>query len=133
MHREEVLLANEAFYLAFAEKDLAAMDRVWADRPDVVCVHPGWPALTDRRTVMESWARILGNPEQPAPAMHVTDLVDLGGAVLVVCYERVADAVMVASNLFAAGPSGPRLVAHHAGPCGAPPELPPLTVPSLNG
>lgn len=132
MNREEVLLANEAFYLAFAEKDLKAMDRLWADRPNVLCVHPGWPALTNRREVMASWMRILGNPDQPAPAMHVTGVLDLGDAMLVVCYERVAEAVMVASNVFAPEPAGPRLVAHHAGPCGSPPDLPAFEVPSFN-
>lgn len=125
MHREEVLFANEAFYLAFAEKDLAAMDRLWADRSDVICVHPGWAALVGRAAVMASWARILGNPRQPPLEMQVSDVVDLGELMLVVCYERVEDTVMVASNLFVADASGPRLVAHHAGLCSDPPPLPP--------
>jgi hypothetical protein len=28
----------------------------------VSCVHPGWPVLVGRQTVLESWRRILGNP-----------------------------------------------------------------------
>ncbi len=132
MGRNEALFANEAFYLAFASGDIDAMESLWADRPDVVCVHPGWPALTDRVTVMESWARILGNPDQPQVGFHVVDVVNLGEATLVVCYERMESAVMVASNLFIRLADGPRMVGHHAGVCGDPPALPELTVPSFD-
>lgn len=124
MQREEVLFANEAFYLAFAEADMEAMERLWADRPDVVCVHPGWPALTDRESIMESWSRILGNPDQPRVAVHVVHCVQVGDAALVICYERVGESVMVASNTFVASPEGPRLVSHQAGLCAEPPPLP---------
>ena len=132
MHRDEALFANEAFYLAFAEGDLAAMDRLWASRPDVVCVHPGWPALTDRDIVMESWARILGNPNQPDVVVHAVETVVLGEAALVVCYEQMGETVMTASNVFVAGPDGPRMVAHHAGLCSDPPGLPAVTAPSFD-
>lgn len=132
MQRDEVLFANEAFYLAFAERDLAAMDRLWSHRPDVVCVHPGWPALTDRATVMASWKRILGNADQPKVAMHVARTLDLGGAMLVLGYEKMADTVMVAGNVFEAGGAGPVLVAHHAGLCGDPPELPDRVAPTFD-
>ena len=124
MLREEALFANEAFYVAFATRDLAAMDDVWAHRPDVVCIHPGWPALTDRATVMESWSRILGNARQPTVVAHALTTVPCGEAMLVVCYERLEDTVMVASNLFVPGAGGPRLLIHHAGLCSDPPELP---------
>ncbi len=132
MQREEALFANEAFYLAFAQRDLTAMERLWDERPDVVCLHPGWPALTHRDAVMESWARILGNPDQPAVDMHVAEVVSLGAAVMVVCYEMVGGSVMVASNVFVGGPHGPRLVVHQAGPCSHPPPLPESPAPSFD-
>jgi hypothetical protein len=125
MLKEEVLFANDAFYLAFAAGDLPAMDRLWADRPDVVCLHPGWPALTDRDAVMASWARILGNPRQPPVSVQPVRTVEIGEAMLVVCYERMEDTVLVAGNLFEAGDRGPRLVMHQSGLCADPPDLPP--------
>ncbi|MEQ8860283.1 MAG: nuclear transport factor 2 family protein [Pseudomonadales bacterium] len=125
MHRDEVLFANEAFYVAFASADLAAMERLWAERDDVVCLHPGWPALCGREAVLESWARILGNPDQPAVTVHALDALAAGpGAMLVVCYETMADTVMVASNLFVSTADGPRLLSHQAGLCPDPPALP---------
>ena len=39
---EAVLFANEAFYRAFADRDVEAMDEVWAQGVPVACIHPGW-------------------------------------------------------------------------------------------
>lgn len=133
MNRDEVLFANEAFYLAFSSGDLSAMNKIWADRGDVVCVHPGWPALTDRDTVMESWARILGNADQPKVGVHPMDTVSLGDAMLVVCYEQMGDTVMVAHNVFVRERDGPRMVVHQAGLCSDPPDLPEIRAPTLHG
>ncbi len=44
----EILFANETFYHVFRTRDLGAMDELWARRAPVVCVHPGWQALTTR-------------------------------------------------------------------------------------
>jgi hypothetical protein len=132
MHRDEVLFANDAFYLAFSAGDLTAMNELWTDRPGVLCVHPGWPALNDRETVMQSWARILGNPRQPRVIGHAAEVLDLGNAMLVLCYEQMEDTVMVASNVFVEGPDGPQLIVHHAGLCSDPPELPALTEPRFD-
>lgn len=125
MQPDEVLFTNEAFYLAFSEGDLAAMDHLWADRDEVVCIHPGWPALTDRETVMASWARILGSPAQPRVDVHVQRTISAGSAVVVVCYEQMDDTVLAATNVFEPGDGGPRMVAHHAGLCRQPPDFAP--------
>ena len=36
-----VLAANAAFYRAFAERDVDAMDALWARSIPVACIHPG--------------------------------------------------------------------------------------------
>src|SRR3546814_8193259 len=59
----DILFANEAFYLAFQTKDMRAMEVLWAHRQPVACTHPGWPSLSGREQVMQSWAAILANPE----------------------------------------------------------------------
>lgn len=133
MHRDEVLFANDAFYLAFAHGDLEAMNRLWADRDDVVCAHPGWAWLSGRDAVMDSWARILGNPDQPAVHVHAARTVAVADDVmLVICYETVGDTVMTAVNVFVSSSDGPRLVSHQAGPCGEPPDLPSRTAPRFD-
>ncbi|MEJ2131981.1 MAG: nuclear transport factor 2 family protein, partial [Gammaproteobacteria bacterium] len=65
MTPEHVLFANDAFYLAFRERDLNAMERLWARNSPVVCIHPGWNPLTSRQEIMASWEAILTNPEAP--------------------------------------------------------------------
>ena len=39
---DEVTKANQAFYEAFGELDIAKMDRIWAHQEYVTCIHPGW-------------------------------------------------------------------------------------------
>lgn len=51
-------LAEDAFYAAFASCSVQDMGAVWAEA-DVVCIHPGAPALVGHTAVMNSWARIL--------------------------------------------------------------------------
>src|SRR5215468_8451467 len=63
--REALLFANEAFYQAFADRDIAAMEAAWASDGPIACIHPGWPPLAGREAVIESWRRILANDESP--------------------------------------------------------------------
>ena len=42
---QAVLLANEAFYRAFTDRDEEAMRELWAVETEVVCIHPGWAPL----------------------------------------------------------------------------------------
>ena len=58
---EAVLAANNSFYNALSLADFAAMQRVWLDSPDAVCVHPGWPALHGWTAIGESWRNIFQN------------------------------------------------------------------------
>ena len=62
---DAVLAANLEFYRAFSARDLVAMDALWARQAPVICIHPGWPPLADRDSVMESWHGILANPDSP--------------------------------------------------------------------
>ena len=121
MDAERVLFANETFYLALSRGDVEAMDALWATRSPVSCLHPGWPALTDREAVMQSWERILANPESPEVSAHHARTLDHGPLVAVVCYERIRDTMLVATNLFVEEDGEPRLVHHQAGQCANPP------------
>ncbi|MFO8152913.1 nuclear transport factor 2 family protein [Thioalkalivibrio sp.] len=48
--------ARAAYYAAFRAADIEAMMLVWAERPDIVCLHPGSPrAHRGVAEVMESW------------------------------------------------------------------------------
>jgi len=126
MHPNEALFANEAFYLAFAQGDMEAMDALWSRREQLVCIHPGWAALTGREEVLESWERILGNSDQPKVSFYGAQPLTLdatSGTVAVVCYEVLPGSVLVAMNLFVEESGQPRLVHHQSGPCASPPPL----------
>ena len=51
---DAVLAANLEFYRAFTTRDVPAMDALWAQEAPVACLHPGWTALKDRDSIMES-------------------------------------------------------------------------------
>lgn len=118
--------ANEAFYLAFEGKDYAAMDHLWSEAHDVICIHPGWTALIGRPIVMESWKAILANPQQGAVSFYGAQYRALGsGLYCAVCYELAGNAVMIATNVFVEEADRLRLVLHQSGYCANPPPPPP--------
>lgn len=48
-----------AYYEAFRAADIEQMMALWAERPDIVCVHPGSPrAHRGVAAVMESWLMV---------------------------------------------------------------------------
>ena len=65
VEERQVLATNEAFYAAFAGRDVDAMEGLWALHAPVACIHPGWHALTGRGAVMASWRGILNGPGSP--------------------------------------------------------------------
>ena len=124
----EVLAANTAFYEAFAARDVARMEEVWAKNLPVAVIHHGWPALHGRAPVLESWSGILEGPEPPEISCSDATVVVLGTAAFVVCTEHLPGGSLVATNVFAREDGRWRMVHHQAGP--APPELvsPPETL-----
>src|SRR5260370_34255916 len=63
---QEVLAANQAFYAAFAARDAAAMESLWAHEAELACLHPGWELLLGREEVLRSWRGILLSGGAPA-------------------------------------------------------------------
>jgi hypothetical protein len=117
MEQEAILFANEAFYRAFADRDLEAMNALWARRLPIACVHPGWGPLTDRNEIMESWRGILSGTGpfdvtcRDPRAFLVGDT-----AAFVVCFEAINNGFLVATNVFAREDGAWKLVHHQAGP-----------------
>jgi len=112
---DAVLATNLEFYRAFTTRDAAAMDALWAQRAPVACVHPGWPALTDRAAVMESWRGILSSPQSPRIACYDERVFLYGDAALVVCEEELDGGTLVASNWFVREDGVWRMAHHQAG------------------
>jgi ketosteroid isomerase-like protein len=110
-----VLTANEAFYTAFAERDPEAMDRVWARRVPVACIHPGWNPLRGREPVMASWRAIFSGPGSPQISCSRATAYVTGDSAVVICVEHVPGSLLVATNLFAREDGEWRMIHHHAG------------------
>ncbi len=110
---DAVLAANRAFYRAFAARDLAAMDALWAQTAPVACIHPGWDALTGRTAVMASWRDIFGQPT--AIACGGERVLSFGDSACVICHEALPGGVLIATNLFVREAGAWRMVHHQAG------------------
>ena len=112
---DAILAANLEFYRAFGGRDVAAMDELWARQSPVGCVHPGWPALSDRDAVMESWRSILSNPEAPRIACYDERVLLYGETALVLCEEELEGGTLIASNFFVREEGVWRIAHHQAG------------------
>lgn len=112
----DVLAANAAFYRAFAERDLDAMDALWARGARVACIHPGWQALHGRDAVMASWRSILDGPDAPAITCSRESVLPGDGLAVVLCVESLRGGSLAATNVFVREAGQWRMVHHHAGP-----------------
>lgn len=112
----ELLLANEAFYEAFAGGDVAAMDALWAEHAAVACVHPGHDVLVGRDVVMRSWRGILAGGGAPGIGCDRPVAAVYGDAGFVTCHEVLGDARLVATNVFVRESGRWRMVHHQSGP-----------------
>jgi ketosteroid isomerase-like protein len=113
--------AENEFYRAFAEADLPAMLRVWAESEDVVCVHPGQESLSGQAPVAESWRDILGSGDsfdiayQCAARFESGDLaLHTGVEQLLMENDRIA--TLAVTNGYRREGAGWRMILHHASP-----------------
>lgn len=113
---EEILAANNAFYKAFADRDIAAMEALWAKNHPVSCVHPGWPPLMGRDAVMASWRDVLSASESMEIRVQDIGVQGFGDTALVLCGEILnGRAALSAANLFVREDGKWRLAFHQSG------------------
>jgi ketosteroid isomerase-like protein len=113
---DEVLAINEAFYNAFNHHDTELMARLWANSDDVTCIHPGWNVLQGREDVLNSWRRILENPNQARVVTGGASVVFLDDVAIVICRELVAGSPLIATNIFINEDGDWKIVHHQSGP-----------------
>lgn len=58
---QAVLKINQSVYDAIEGGDIDLMQSLWADRDDVVCIHPGAEPLYGRAAVSRSWSMVMAN------------------------------------------------------------------------
>lgn len=119
----DVLDANESFYRAFAERDIAGMIGVWAKDAPASCIHPGWPEpLFGLDDVLRSWQAILSNPDNPDIRCEAESIALHGDTAVVVCEEHLETGVLLATNIFVREDGAWRMVHHQSGPTARTPE-----------
>ena len=123
MDRDAILFANEAFYRAFADRDSAAMEDLWAKDAPVVCIHPGWAPLTDRETVVASWRAILTGRNAPDIKCRNPRVFQHGETAIVICFEMIGAGFLVATNCFVRQRGRWKMVHHQAGPTNQDPPV----------
>ena len=112
--KARVRAANEAFYAAFRDGDMAAMDAVWSRRPDVRVFHPNRRGVEGREKVMRSWRGIMR--DRPPPEIHASGPVVIlcRNSATVICFEELGYARMIATNVFLKEDGVWRMVHHQA-------------------
>lgn len=119
---------NSDFYAAFEHGDIDAMERVWLDAPDTLCVHPGTTPLRGSPAILRSWSLLMANATYIQFFLTDVETSVEGDVASVSCTENVlaadentADtsfigARAVATNVFVRTRDAWRLWIHHASP-----------------
>lgn len=116
--------ANEAFYLAFNNRDMKQMEAIWSVDHPAICVHPGWAPLFGRDEILQSWEAIFsGQAEGATIVAHGARVFQQGDVYSVICYEQLSGGWLVATNNFVLEAGDFRMVHHQASQCMEPPEL----------
>jgi ketosteroid isomerase-like protein len=121
---EAVLQANAAFYHAIESLDPEAMDAILAKGEPVRIVHPGWPLVSGREAVLESWSRIFDNAGVMQFAIVDAEAHVEGDTAWVICVERltsvqsgrVIEGQVQTTNLFRNEDGTWRVTHHHGSP-----------------
>ncbi len=121
--RDAALFANESFYQAFNDRDLAAMNALWSGAVPVTCIHPGWGAIDDRDEIIASWSAILADENAPGIRCKDANAEIYGDIAVVICFEMLGEGRLIATNIFHREGEVWKMVHHQAGPTSAAPDL----------
>lgn len=116
--------AENAFYSAIHRGDIEAFMAVWSEDEEILCILPGGPRIIGYNDIRETWRHILENDQRFG--IRVDHQVVLSGALVTVHNLQVTVTLtndqgvqrvpVLATNIFSRGPSGWRLMVHHASP-----------------
>lgn len=125
---QTAILAEAAFYIAFASGNPNAMNPIWADDPSVVCIHPHGERLQGYSAVIESWNAILPGMSEvivrPVDAIVVTrSNLSIHHLRELLYVEGQRRGVVLATNIYRQTSAGWQMIAHHASPDPSPPPI----------
>jgi len=118
--------AEQAFYEALEQADTTRLREIWADDEEIVCIHPGGLRAVGYEAVHESWQQTLSagplriRPLRPQIVQNMMCSVHTLVEQVVVEVRGVTQyAHCYATNVYHNGPTGWRMVTHHASPAPA--------------
>ena len=115
--------AEDFFYRALRDADLPALENLWANDEQVVCVHPGWPELTGHHRIIRSWEQIFAHQGAVEIDHRLVRVFDHQGVSIRVGREYFVQWEMtnppppaMVTNVFRETADGWELILHHASP-----------------
>ena len=128
--------AEDAFYDAIDEQDIAALMAVWEDSEDIACLLPMLP-MVHGAAVRNAWEPLLDGTRPVEVEVRHLRWLEVGDLALHYVEERVTPKgeapqshPMYATNLYRRGADGWRLILHQNSPAAPPPgALPPNFAP----
>jgi ketosteroid isomerase-like protein len=120
MAYEDPAAAEQAFYDAFRQLDLAQMKEVWMDSDDASCIHPGGELLQGSEAILKSWAAMFNDSMPPRVDHRLIQASSDNHLAVHTFEEKVSSgaghrrAIILATNIYAWASDGWRLLAHHA-------------------
>jgi ketosteroid isomerase-like protein len=124
--------AEDAFYDAIEEQNLAAMMAVWEDSDEVACLLPMQPLVQGRNALRNVWQPLMG-PEFSVDieVLHLR-WIEFGELAIHYLQEKVTvsgqpqqQPPVYATNLYRKGTDGWRMVLHQNSPAPPPPGMMP--------
>ena len=113
--------AELAFYDALERADLNRLMQVWSDDEEIICVHPGGLRMVGLHAVKESWQEILAQGAlhiRPAKLVTTQSMMSTVHSLIEQVTVRSQTSIEIAhcyaTNVYHKGPTGWRLVMHHA-------------------
>lgn len=134
--RNQVYQANDAFYNAFQELDIQAMEKVWAKAAYIQCIHPGWTLIRGWDAVMASWRRIFEDTKEMSFLLSDVQITVRGPVAWATLYENITSrigsetvsATVLTTNIFEKSPGRWQLIHHHGSNVVRPPTQSNITV-----
>jgi len=122
--KKEVLTANQAFYIAFSDRDISSMSSLWWQGSTSLCVHPGGRVIVGWEEIRASWESIFNNTNSLEIDQEVIKVeVDQSLAYVVVreivlqsSLGRKLKAESTATNIFQKMAQKWYMVSHHGSP-----------------
>jgi uncharacterized protein (TIGR02246 family) len=122
--------AEDAFYDAIDENDLAAMLAVWEDSDDVVCLLPMQPLVLGRAGLRNAWGPLLQGDFKVDIEVHHVHWIESADLAVHYLQEKANIAgqqqqqpPVYATNMYRKGADGWRMILHQNSPTPLPPGM----------